>query len=157
MAKVFPQTKGRRRTWGVRTTGSCSASAPLTSLHWNGSSVRAGFLPVFFTLVSTGPRTVPPTWCSINVCVCAQSLSCVQHLVAIWTTAHQVPLSLEFSRQEYWSGLPFPSPGDLPHPGMEPTSPAPSALAGGFFTTVPPGKPQKVGYFPYNTKKDICK
>ena len=44
-----------------------------------------------------------------------------------------------FSRQEYWSGLPFPSPGDLPDAGMEPMSPA---LAGGFFTTEPPGKPR---------------
>ena len=41
-----------------------------------------------------------------------------------WTTAHQVPLSMEFSRQEYWSGLPFPTPGDLPDPGLEPASPA---------------------------------
>ncbi|XP_059731514.1 dynein regulatory complex protein 8 isoform X1 [Bos taurus] len=49
--------------------------------------------------------------------------------------AHQVPLSKGFSRQEYWSGLPFPSPGDLPNPGTESTSPA---LAGGFFTTEPP-------------------
>ena len=47
-----------------------------------------------------------------------------------WTVAHQVPLSMEFSRSEYWSGLPFPSPGDLPNPGIEPTSP----LASGFFT-----------------------
>ena len=45
-----------------------------------------------------------------------------------------------FSRQEYWSGLPFPSPGDLPHPGIKPASPASLALAGGFFTTEPPGK-----------------
>jgi len=37
-----------------------------------------------------------------------------------WTVAHQAPLSMEFSRQEYWSGLPFPSPGDLPNPGIEP-------------------------------------
>ena len=44
------------------------------------------------------------------------------------------------SRQEYWSGLPFPPPGDLPYPGVEPMSPA---LAGGFFTTEPPGKPTK--------------
>ena len=44
-----------------------------------------------------------------------------------------------FPRQEYWSGLPFPSPGDLSHPGIKPTSPA---LAGRFFTTEPPGKPQ---------------
>ena len=41
-----------------------------------------------------------------------------------WTVAHQAPLSMEFSRQEYWSGLPFPSPGDLPEPGIEPGSPA---------------------------------
>ena len=58
--------------------------------------------------------------------------------VTPWTVAHQVPLSMEFSRQEYWSGLPFPSPGDLPDSRMEPVSPA---LAGGFFTTEPPGKP----------------
>ena len=54
------------------------------------------------------------------------------------TITLQAPLSMGFSRQEYWSGLPFPSPGDLPNPGIEPTSPA---LAGGFFTTEPPGKP----------------
>ena len=41
-----------------------------------------------------------------------------------WTVAHQAPLSMRFSRQEYWSGLPFPSPGDLPNPGIEPKSPA---------------------------------
>ena len=52
--------------------------------------------------------------------------------------AHQVPLSLGFPSQEYWSGLPFPLPGDLPNPGTEPMSPA---LAGGFLTTEPPGKP----------------
>ena len=54
-----------------------------------------------------------------------------------WTVAHHAPLSMEFSRQEYWSGLPFPSPGDLPNPGMEPASPS---LAEGFFATEPPGK-----------------
>ena len=52
--------------------------------------------------------------------------------------AHQVPLCMEFSRQEYWRGLPFPSPGDLPNQGIEPMS---SALASGFFTTGPLGKP----------------
>ena len=51
-----------------------------------------------------------------------------------WTVAHQAPLSMELSRQEYWSGLPFPIPGDLPDPGIEPTSPVSPALAGGFFT-----------------------
>ena len=52
-------------------------------------------------------------------------------------------LSMKISRQEYWSGLPFPAPEALPDPGIEPTSLVSSALAGGFFTTEPPGKPQK--------------
>ena len=56
------------------------------------------------------------------------------------TGARQAPLSMGFLRQEYWSWLPFPSPGDLPDPGIEPMSPA---LAGGFFTTGPSGKPMK--------------
>ena len=53
-----------------------------------------------------------------------KSLSCVQLFVTQWTVAYQVPPSTGFSRQEYWSGLPFPSPGDLPSPGTEPGSPA---------------------------------
>ena len=52
--------------------------------------------------------------------------------------AHQAPLSMELFRQEYWTVFPFPSPGDLPNPGVEFMSPA---LAGGFFATEPPGKP----------------
>ena len=54
------------------------------------------------------------------------------------TVACQAPLSMRFSRQEYWRGLPFPSPGDLPDPGIEPATPT---LAGGFCTTEPPMKP----------------
>ena len=53
-----------------------------------------------------------------------KSLSRVKLFVTPWTVAYQAPLSMEFSRQEYWSGLPFPSPGDLPNPGIEPGSPA---------------------------------
>ena len=52
-----------------------------------------------------------------------------------WTVAYQAPWPMEFSRQEYWSGLPLPSPGDLPYAGMEPASLVSPALAGGFFTT----------------------
>jgi len=58
-----------------------------------------------------------------------------------WTVAHQAPLSMGFSKQEHWSGLPFPPPGDLPNPGIEPASLASPALAGGFFTTALPGPP----------------
>ena len=52
-----------------------------------------------------------------------------------WTVAHQVPLSMGFSRQKYWSGFPFPSPGDLPNPGTKPRSLTSPALAGEFFMT----------------------
>ena len=65
-------------------------------------------------------------------------LSHVRLFVTPWTLAHQAPLSMEFSRQEYWSGLLNPPPGDLPGPGIKPTFPVSLALAGGFFTTVPP-------------------
>ena len=58
-----------------------------------------------------------------------------------WTLDRQVPLSMEVSRQEYWSGLPLPSPGDHPYPGIESVSLASPALAGRFFTTEPLGKP----------------
>ena len=62
-------------------------------------------------------------------------------LVTSWIIAHQAPLPMEFSSQEYCSGVPFPIPGDLPNPGTEPTSPVSPALASGFFTTKPPEKP----------------
>ena len=61
--------------------------------------------------------------------------SCVWLFVTPWTVACQAPLFMEFSRQEYWSGLPFPLPGDLPDPGIEPTSLALPAWAGKFFIT----------------------
>ena len=67
-----------------------------------------------------------------------KSLSRVQLFGTLWTVAHQAPPSMGFSRQEYWSGLPFPSPGDLPNPGIEPRS---SALQADALTSEPPGKP----------------
>ena len=71
------------------------------------------------------------------MCVCVRVLSPVWLFVTPWAVARQALLSMEFSKQEYWSGLPFPTPGDLPHPGIEPLSPT---LADGFFTPVSPGK-----------------
>ena len=75
----------------------------------------------------------------VCVCVCAQSLSYVRFFVTLWTVASQAPL-LGFFREECWSGLPFPSPGDLSDPGIKLMSPGSPALVGGFFTTKPPGK-----------------
>ena len=65
-----------------------------------------------------------------------KSLSCVQLFATPWTVAYQAPPSMGFSRQECWSGLPFPSPGDLPNPGIEPGSPALQADA---LLSEPPG------------------
>ena len=67
-----------------------------------------------------------------------QSLRCVRLFATPWTVAYQASQSIGFSRQEYWSGLPFPSPGDLPDPGIEPGSPA---LESDALTSEPPGKP----------------
>ena len=71
-----------------------------------------------------------------SVCV----LSCVQLFATPWTAAHQATLSMEFSRQEHWSGLPLPTSRDFPDPEIEPMSPVSPALAGGFLSTKPPGK-----------------
>ena len=68
---------------------------------------------------------------------CAQSLSHVRLFAAPWTVAHQALLSVGFSWQEYWSGLPCPPPGDLPDLRIEPRSPGSPASAGEFFTTQP--------------------
>ena len=73
-------------------------------------------------------------------CVCACMSACIVAqscltLVTPWTVAHQAPLSMGFSRQEYWNGFSFPTPGDLPNPGIKPLSLATLALAGEFFTT----------------------
>ena len=85
-----------------------------------------------------------PNWKAIKMSFCCFYCCLVtvsDSFVTLWTVACRAPLSMGFSRHEHWSGLPFPSPGDLPDPGIEPTSPA---LAGRFFTTEPPGKTQDV-------------
>ena len=68
-------------------------------------------------------------------------LSHVGLFATLWTIVRQAVLSMGFSRQKYGSELPFPTPGDLPNPGIKPMSLASPSLAGGFFTTLPPGKP----------------
>ena len=87
----------------------------------------------------------------LHVYVCARVLSYIYMCVLVcsvvsdsatpWTVAHQAPPSAEFFRQEFWSGLPFPPPGDLPGPGIKPVTLSSPALASRFFTTTPPGKP----------------
>ena len=91
----------------------------------------------FFSFISPSHQdNSQPVFCSA-----AAVLSCVQLVATPWTLVHLAPLSMGFSRQEYWSGLLFPPPGDLPNPEIKPGSPASPALAGGFFTPEPSGKP----------------
>ena len=112
----------------VSTSSSRWSSRPWDQTHVSCVSWIAGR---FLTWGATGKFKV----LFIQMC-CAQSFSYVQLFATSWTVACQAPLSVGFSWQEYWSGLSFPSPGDLPGPGIEPMSPA---LAGGFFSTEPPG------------------
>ena len=97
------------------------------------------YQPVFNICIFVSPTIMK----SGHVLHCFLPLCCCSHQVMSdafatpWTVAHRASLSMGFSRKEYWIRLPFPSPGHLPHPGIEPQSPA---LAGGFFTTEPPGK-----------------
>ena len=93
-----------------------------------------------FALKFSQPIPISTHHCvCVSVCVCvrahAHALHHVPLFVSLWTVACRAPLSVEFSRQESESWLPFPSPGDLPNPGIEPMSLVSPALAGGFFTS----------------------
>ena len=92
---------------------------------------------LFITTLSKGAGI---WWATANgACVCVLShFGCVWLFVIPRTVAHKAPLSMGFSWQEYWSGLPFPSPGDVPDPGIEPVSLTSPALASGLFTTSDP-------------------
>ena len=81
------------------------------------------------------------------MCLC--SLSCVQLFAIPLTVACQAPLSMKFSRQEYWGGLPFPFPKDLLQSGIEPTSLVSPTLAGWFFATEPPESPSSLVEYTY--------
>ena len=75
-----------------------------------------------------------------NLCCCCVSCSVVSDYETLWIVAHQAPLFMGFPRQEYWSGLPFPSPGDLPNPGIKPGSPVSQA------DSLPPEKPGRPSF-----------
>ena len=87
-----------------------------THVHWISDVIQP-----FHTLLPPSPPALIYIWIYIYVCVLSH-FSCIQLCVTLWTVAHQAALSIGFSRQEYWYGLPCPPPGDLPNPGIEPVS-----------------------------------
>ena len=126
--------------------------------YYRGISEIKCYLFIFFSLLLSLLQSV----LQIRVFVLAlrqkgegrkvKSLSHVRLFVTPWTVAYQAPPSMGFSRQEYWSGLPFPSPGDLPDPGIEPRSPTLEADA---LTSEPPGKPLQYLCLPIDMKSAI--
>ena len=90
--------------------------------------------------------------CEVSSCV-LNHFSCVRLSSIPWTVAHLAPLSIGFSRQEYWSGLPSPPPRDLPNPGIEPRSPA---LQVDSLPSEPPGKPKNIGVSSLSLLQGIC-
>ena len=108
------------------------------------SSLQLHFYSVKWASSSLMPLYEDNIWC----CLVAQS--CLPFLWPPWTVAHLVSLSVRFPRQGYWSGLPLPTPGDLPDPGIEPTSTVAPVLAGRFFTSQPPGKSPLLGWWDSN-------
>ena len=125
----------------------------LPKIEWGDAMMRK---PGFLYSRAHGP-TKMTLFQQVNYNKVYQMYACVLSLVRLfvtpWTVAHQALLSMEFSRQEYWSGLPCPSPGDLPDPGIKPKSLTSPVLGGGFFTTgttweVPLTGRVKAGYCP---------
>ena len=109
-----------------------------THVHRVGDAIQ----PSHPLLSPSPPAPSPSQYQKVKV----KSLSHVRLFATLWTVAHQAPPSMGFSRQEYWSGVPFLSPGDLPDPGIKPRSPA---LQAGALTSEPPGKPTDDHYIYY--------
>ena len=137
----------------------CSNSHPLS--QWCYPTISSSVAP-FSSCPQSFPESVsfPMRWLFTWTYCVLSHFSHARHFVALWTVACQAPLSMGFSRANYWSGLPCPLPGDLPDPGIKPTSHYISrpALAGGFFTTsaiwealIPPL------YIPINITNSVCK
>ena len=111
----------------------------------NNFTEKAQILIVFFghftCVTNCSKRSMPVLYAPRHACVGMLTQLCPT-LCNLYV-ACPAPLSMEFSSQEYWSELPFPPLGDLPNPGIKPTSPVSPVLAGGFFTPEPPGKLKK--------------
>ena len=130
----------------VLVTQSCPTLCNPMDCSLPGFSVHVIFQAriVEWVVISFLSKNYKYTWsdyiCTMCACMRVHSCSCIRLFVTPLTIAHQAPLSIEFSGQEYWSGLPSATPGNLPNPGIKHMSLVSPALASEFFTTVPPRK-----------------
>ena len=127
--------------WKVDTFWILSQNIPQTHGR-NGHFLFSSLMKLIYSplhgYIALGPHLVQSLLCIDLMWNFLESecvLSCIWFFTTLWTVAHQAPLPMGFFRQEYWSGLPFPSPGDLLDPGIELASPESPALADKFFTT----------------------
>ena len=102
------------------------------SILWKANLQYVFTTSTISSLWTSNPNSL--NYCKKKMIYVLSRFSCVQLSATQWTLAHQTPLSIRFSSQEYWSGLPFSFPGNLPNPGIEPMSLRSSTLAGRFFT-----------------------
>ena len=135
---LFAVGRGLREKWSVE----WECSLPPSDLDLNLAD--ATFQPCDLDCVTSPFKASVPSclrhiYCVYSRCslLVLSRFSCVQLCVTLWSAACQGPLSTGFFRQEYWSGLPCPPPGDLPNPGIQPMSLTSPALAGRFFTANP--------------------
>ena len=136
----------------VQLFSSPGSATSVKTLGWSPAYLirTGGFVPKLKALVSATSVLMQASHLHQWLCMRAQSLSCLWLFVTPWTVACQAPLSVEFSRQEYWRGLPFPILGDLSCPGIKLASPVSPALASGFFTIEPPRKPHQWLHIVFN-------
>ena len=143
------------KAWGFPKPGSSPVACPTggrshlacSATLWNWDLGNKHRTMMILQLLLLLRRVCVCVHTCVCVCACARTrmstrallLSHVQIFTAPWNVAHQAPLSVGSSRQEYWSGLPFPTPGNLPNQGIEPSSLVLPSLAGGFFATEPSG------------------
>ena len=103
-------------------------------------------VPVFFISLMIKLEIIEGNCSSVKPLYCSAAVALVSNISDLWTVAHQAPQSMPFSRQEYWSGLPCPPPGDLPDPGIEPRSPV---LQTDSLPSEPQGKPSIAQRHPF--------
>ena len=137
--QIYGYQKGK--VGGINQEFGINVYSPLYEIDNNKDLLYSTDNSTQYSLITYMRKESEKEWIYMCVCVCVLILfSHVQLFMTLWVIVYQAPLSMVFSRSEYWSGLPCPPPGDLPNSGIEPASLLSPALAGRLLPLVPPGK-----------------